>query len=632
MGPASVVAFACWICKEQFKTNRDLKNHLVARPHERMRVLCPWCPSKDGRRDKTLRRMSDLKVHALENHKSVDISKFPGDFFSEANGFYFSLYPKDYVRIVNASSYRGESATLARGEILKWLENNRKPEKERHAWMKEWSDVRSESNKRPFTPEQDFTPDYEGGDSSSASKRMREYSPTRPQMKEWMVKNITFQGKGITVDIQGEKDNVYRLELKEGVQREPKIIASLLRRAEHSKEDLFFKVPSTWKDVKEDQKLKKDLASTSGIQVSNIQRVMIGQLTPVYTPSTITEKDCSNNSEGDSRPVPELGKEKEGLGKAVTEIEVVEADVEDKGVSQSDQSTMQETHVQMETEDVAAGKEQGSAAIQSGHINEEGDTLIPAGNVVGEESDVFGEGGDAINGQAVDSVCNGSVDIVGKGSGDANSKEGDIEEGKIPEAVEDEGPAGSIDIPSAVTSTQLEEPETRISSPAYSMTSPNHSLNAETPVKTTKATPNYNPAKSPLQSQTEVISSENSCGLSNAYLDFLQSSIPRSLPSPVLTTHVPTMKLEKDPRSQALHLLASGCMPLFPPAKRNWEGRTLQLPCCATINNMASYKLATDVSRPTFTSVGVCCHAISKRVTRESDSGPSGVACSITIC
>ncbi|KAK3088702.1 hypothetical protein FSP39_022557 [Pinctada imbricata] len=508
MGPASVVAFACWICKEQFKTNRDLKNHLVARPHERMRVLCPWCPSKDGRRDKTLRRMSDLKVHALENHKSVDISKFPGDFFSEANGFYFSLYPKDYVRIVNASSYRGESATLARGEILKWLENNRKPEKERHAWMKEWSDVRSESNKRPFTPEQDFTPDYEGGDSSSASKRMREYSPTRPQMKEWMVKNITFQGKGITVDIQGEKDNVYRLELKEGVQREPKIIASLLRRAEHSKEDLFFKVPSTWKDVKEDQKLKKDLASTSGVQVSNIQRVMIGQLTPVYTPSTITEKDCSNNSEGDSRPVPESGKEKEGLGKAVTEIEVVEADVEDKGVSQSDQSTMQGTHVQMETEDVAAGKEQGSAAIQSGHINEEGDTLIPAGNVVGEESDVVGEGGDAINGQAVDSVCNGSVDIVGKGSGDANSKEGDIEEGKIPEAVEDEGPAGSIDIPSAVTSTQLEEPETRISSPAYSMTSPNHSLNAETPVKTTKATPNYNPAKSPLQSQAEVISSE----------------------------------------------------------------------------------------------------------------------------
>ena len=107
MGPVSVANVVCWICSEAFKTQRDLKNHLIARPHERMRVICPWCPLKEGKREKTLRRMSDLKGHIHDQHVSVSISKLPSDFFTEANGFYLELYPKDYVRIISPSTYRG---------------------------------------------------------------------------------------------------------------------------------------------------------------------------------------------------------------------------------------------------------------------------------------------------------------------------------------------------------------------------------------------------------------------------------------------------------------------------------------------------------------------------------------------
>ena len=145
MGPVSKDMVSCWICGDSFKTQRDLKNHLISRPHERMRVICPWCPLRDGKKEKTLRRMSDLKGHIQEQHGEVNLTKLPSDFFTEANGFYLGIYPRDYVKIVSPGSYRGEAATIARGEVLRWLRDNKRSEKERDRWVRDWGIARQEA-------------------------------------------------------------------------------------------------------------------------------------------------------------------------------------------------------------------------------------------------------------------------------------------------------------------------------------------------------------------------------------------------------------------------------------------------------------------------------------------------------
>uniref|UniRef100_A0A8W8M469 C2H2-type domain-containing protein n=1 Tax=Magallana gigas TaxID=29159 RepID=A0A8W8M469_MAGGI len=123
----SMSSFACWLCPEKFKSNRDRKNHLISRPHERMRVLCPFCPLRDGKKEKSLRRMSDLKVHIADSHKAekrISSDSLPSDFFSEANGFWLAVHPKDYLKLITPNSWRADAAVRARTEMIRWIRAN----------------------------------------------------------------------------------------------------------------------------------------------------------------------------------------------------------------------------------------------------------------------------------------------------------------------------------------------------------------------------------------------------------------------------------------------------------------------------------------------------------------------------
>lgn len=121
-------SFACWLCQEKFKSNRDRKNHLNSRPYERMRVLCAFCPLRDGKKEKSLRRVSDFKVHIADGHKAekrILSDGLPSDFFSEANGFWLAAYPKDYLRLIMPNSWRVDAAVRARTEMVRWIRVNK---------------------------------------------------------------------------------------------------------------------------------------------------------------------------------------------------------------------------------------------------------------------------------------------------------------------------------------------------------------------------------------------------------------------------------------------------------------------------------------------------------------------------
>ena len=72
----------------------SLRAHIGSSHHLRLRVLCPWC--FDG--EKTSNRVRDLKKHVATKHA---FDKLFGDkFFSDGNGFYLAMFPKDYARII----------------------------------------------------------------------------------------------------------------------------------------------------------------------------------------------------------------------------------------------------------------------------------------------------------------------------------------------------------------------------------------------------------------------------------------------------------------------------------------------------------------------------------------------------
>ena len=72
----------CWVCPAEFARRRELKNHLAAAPHSRLRVVCIFCTDEV----KVFRRMVDLKQHVVQSHPKV-IDDVPLDFFGEGNGF-----------------------------------------------------------------------------------------------------------------------------------------------------------------------------------------------------------------------------------------------------------------------------------------------------------------------------------------------------------------------------------------------------------------------------------------------------------------------------------------------------------------------------------------------------------------
>jgi len=98
----------CWLCPERFETTKMLKNHLSGSTHHQMEVICSWCPDKSIR----YRRVTELKEHAGRVHREI-LKELPPDILSEGNGYYVSLHPDTYRRVVKpASSYSRQAREL----------------------------------------------------------------------------------------------------------------------------------------------------------------------------------------------------------------------------------------------------------------------------------------------------------------------------------------------------------------------------------------------------------------------------------------------------------------------------------------------------------------------------------------
>ncbi|CAC5381724.1 unnamed protein product [Mytilus coruscus] len=127
----------CWICQQQFHDQKTLKRHLasIGTHGGRLSVVWLWCFSYEKR----FSRISDLKCHLEEKHPEVG-PKLEKNFMSEANGYWFSVFPEDYMRLVSKMTPKGSSAAVqARSNVTSWLGKCKSIRRMRQSWVEDWA-------------------------------------------------------------------------------------------------------------------------------------------------------------------------------------------------------------------------------------------------------------------------------------------------------------------------------------------------------------------------------------------------------------------------------------------------------------------------------------------------------------
>jgi hypothetical protein len=195
--------------------------------------------------------MADLKVHALEAHKEEGrVKSLPTEFFCEANGFWMSLHPADYKKLVHPNPWRSEAATRTRTEMISWVRDNSLSRHRLQELERRLQAARSSS----FTPEKLFRPDYSEEmeeEPGPVTKKPGGYSPSKPEPDvQFTIKAINIEGGLISIHVMSEEDEIYNVVMTTEVSRSPQVMSSVMPKSQTIRRDPFFHLPSSFTPVK----------------------------------------------------------------------------------------------------------------------------------------------------------------------------------------------------------------------------------------------------------------------------------------------------------------------------------------------------------------------------------------------
>ena len=128
--------YECWLCPTFESRKSDLKHHLIS-AHDRLRIVCPWCLG----RETTFRKAVDLKIHIKNAHKTVRRDA-PSDAFGEPACFWISIFPRDYAKTITPASPTSTEARFLRNAVERWLPTlGTKCSRSLSQWKEGWSVV-----------------------------------------------------------------------------------------------------------------------------------------------------------------------------------------------------------------------------------------------------------------------------------------------------------------------------------------------------------------------------------------------------------------------------------------------------------------------------------------------------------
>ncbi|KAJ8308045.1 hypothetical protein KUTeg_012919 [Tegillarca granosa] len=263
--------YQCWLCPSNFRTRRDLKNHVVPKPHAALSVVCPWCYEEE----KSFNRTLDLKAHVEKKHKTT-YQSLPVDLLTENNCFWLALKPSDYGRVVTPTDSHSSSAIQARSIILEWIKKGSKQTRSKDDWLNGW--WKREVIKSP-TPESEFIPVYEGD---------VEYDPIFPELNNtWDIQTINIR-PGETDAILTNNNTYLHVELSDNIFKDERSVTALTRRITCcSNTSIPKKTDFNLLDNHNKEKYIKEIATTLGIQkkfIKTISRKTIFKEPPTKKP------------------------------------------------------------------------------------------------------------------------------------------------------------------------------------------------------------------------------------------------------------------------------------------------------------------------------------------------------------
>ena len=220
-----------------------------------------------SKQEKTYRRMSELLKHTEKRHQSLTDDVKTSSFFSEANGFWLSIHPEDYARLIKPTDHDTILAIRTRAAVSRWLERTGTSSRSRQQWEDGWK-TQDKSKKHIHEQPTSGNPPY---------------SPSRPSMEEQKVQlaSLNFCSSGniayLTSKI-GNGEIWFKADLSEKVFDDKRAAESLIRRMKSNHSTTTTPKHFTT-EVKDISGLTKSISKVLGIRDIHIKKITRQTLT-----------------------------------------------------------------------------------------------------------------------------------------------------------------------------------------------------------------------------------------------------------------------------------------------------------------------------------------------------------------
>ena len=135
------MSLTCWHCNTSFLAQKELKNHL-ATVHGSLTVIGPFCLSEE----KLFKRVYDLKSHVRNRHQGKT-EGMPPELFSENNGYWGSVKPLEYSRLIKPTPRDSKAAVQMRMLILDWTRQVKvKNTRTRQDFLESWRETEASTS------------------------------------------------------------------------------------------------------------------------------------------------------------------------------------------------------------------------------------------------------------------------------------------------------------------------------------------------------------------------------------------------------------------------------------------------------------------------------------------------------
>lgn len=251
-----------------------------------LQLLCPFCS-----KEKLFRRSKELRDHVTQEHKrDVDrLGSLKHDLFTDPNGFWFSLVPREYRQHFKPTDPKSACASAARDLVRNWLGRSRETARSIFDWERGWNlteeakplKVSGKRNlERSAIDMDDALGLIEHTEPCSKNNKSDAYSPRRPAIttEELVLHSIqdTVEGIAVLLYTESQCQIWYRCILAKEITSDPRAYVSIVQK-KASLQLNYSEPPTSMKEVGANHlRTKETIARTLGIPARLVTMLTYG--------------------------------------------------------------------------------------------------------------------------------------------------------------------------------------------------------------------------------------------------------------------------------------------------------------------------------------------------------------------